>query len=134
VARSAVKASRTSGFALGLFLVTALIPLFVVAFAAAGFDEVADASPFGWPGTAIVLAVVAVVTLAGAVVAWRGSGGVVRSLTAIGAFVMVAVVVLMAGYFVVAGGLAMGFAILLLLAAVEIALIGNAVLQSPSGS
>ena len=42
-----------------LLAVTALIELFVVAFASAGFGEVADASPFGRVGTQIAAIVTA---------------------------------------------------------------------------
>src|SRR4051812_28182912 len=59
VVKPASGASRTSGFALGLMLVPAVIELFGVAFASAGFEEVADASPFGYPGTAIAAVLIA---------------------------------------------------------------------------
>ena len=51
--KPASKTSRTGGFALGLLLVTAVIPLVGVAVAGVGFDEIAGASSFGRPGTVI---------------------------------------------------------------------------------
>jgi hypothetical protein len=134
VVKSASVTSRTSGFALGLLVVTAVIQLFVVAVASVGFDEVAGASPFGRPGTAIAAGVIAVVTLVGAVVAWRGGVGVVRVITAMVVFISVGMIAMMAMSFVVAGGTTLAFAILLILAAVSLGMIGRAVLQSPSGS
>jgi choline-glycine betaine transporter len=132
--KSAPKTSRTSGFALTLLLVTALIPLFAVAFASAGFDEVADASPFGHPGTTVVTVVIALVTVIGTLAAWRGATGGIRAAAAIAVFVAGGIVVMMALFFVVAGGTPIIFAILLLLAAVSTGMIGRAILQSPSGS
>lgn len=126
--------SRTSGFALGLLVVTAVIQLSVVAVASAGFDEVAGASPFGRPGTAVAAGVIAVVTLVGAVVAWRGGVGAVRAITAIVVFIAVGIIAMMALSFLVAGGITIGFALLLVLTAVSMAMIGRAVLQSPSRS
>lgn len=127
-------ASGTSGFALVLLWVITVIELVAVAFASAGFDEITDASPFGWPGTAIVAAVIAVVASGGAVVAWRGAAPAVRTFAAVAAFIAVGIVVLMALSFVAAGGTATGFAILLVLAAVMLGMIGRAVLQSRRGS
>ncbi|MFI7543796.1 hypothetical protein [Actinoplanes sp. NPDC049599] len=126
--------SRTSGFALLLLWVITVVELVVVAFASAGFDEVADASPFGWPGTAVVTAVIAVVASGGAVVAWRGAGAAVRNVAAVVVFIAVGIVGLMALSLMVAGGTAAGFAILLVLTAVTIGMIGRAVLQSRRGS
>ncbi|MCY1144064.1 hypothetical protein OWR29_39225 [Actinoplanes sp. Pm04-4] len=122
--------SRISGFAVALLLVTALIELFVVALASAGFDEVAQASPFGRPGTATVAAAVAVVAAAGAFVAWRGASTAVRVSVVTAVFAAVGVVALMALFFVVAGGSPIILAVLLALTAVSVAMIGRAVLQA----
>ena len=129
----ATKVSRTSGFALVLLFVVALIQLVGVAIASAGSDEVADASPFGRPGTAVACAVIAVVALIGVTVAWRPGTRGARVITAISVFVAVGIVALMALYFMLAGGPTFIFAILLILAAIMIGMIGRAVLQSPSG-
>ncbi|MET0415227.1 MAG: hypothetical protein ABW022_04295 [Actinoplanes sp.] len=120
-----------SGFALGLLVAIAAIQLFVVAFASAGFDEVADASPFGRPGTALVATAIAAVALIGGVVAWRGASGPIRTITAVAVFAAVGVAALMAFALLVAGGPAIIMAILLVLAAFSIAMIGRAVLQPP---
>lgn len=130
----ATKASRTSGFALVLLFVVALIQLVGVAIASAGFDEVADASPFGRPGTAAACAVIAVVALIGVVVAWRAVAGTVRVVTAVAVFIAAGIVALLAVYFVVAGEPTIIMAIVLALAALMIAMIGRAVLQTPSRS
>lgn len=128
----ATRASRTNGFALGLLLTTALIELLVVAFASAGFDEVADASPFGRPGTAVVSAAIAVVALVGVAFAWRGGAGTPRLITAVLVFIAVGIVALMALFFIIAGGPPIILAVLLALTAVSIAMIGRAVLQQPA--
>jgi hypothetical protein len=130
--RPATRASRTSGFALVLLFVTAVIPLVGVAIASSGFDEVADASPFGRPGTAVACAVIAVVALIGVAVAWRAKAGTARVVTAGSVFIAVGIVALMAVYFVVAGGSTFIMAVLMVLAAVMIGMIGRAVLQPPS--
>jgi hypothetical protein len=134
VVKLASGTSRTSGFALALLFVTAVIELFVVAFASAGFDEVADASPFGRPGTAIVAVVVAVVALIGTVVAWRGAAPAIRTVTAILVSVGVGIVALMAFFFVVAGGTPIIFAILLALTAISMGMIGRALMAAPHGT
>lgn len=126
--------SRTSGFALVLLFAISLVQLAGVAVASAGFDEVADASPFGRPGTAVACAVIAVVALVGVVVAWRATAGTARMVTAIAVFIAVGIVALMAFYFVIAGGSTVIMAIVLALAALLIGLIGRAVLQSPRRS
>ncbi len=122
--------SRTSGFALALLFATGLIELIVVGFAGMGFDEVADASPFGRTGTVIAVAVIAVVSLAGVVVALRGAHATARMVTAVVLFVAVGVVAVMALFFLIAGGAPIIFAILLVLTAVSIGMIGRAVLQA----
>ncbi|GAA3914054.1 hypothetical protein [Actinoplanes auranticolor] len=127
-------ASGTSGFALVLLWLITVIQLVGVAVASAGFDEIADASPFGQPGTAIVAAAIAVVASGAAVVAWQGATPAVCTVAAVATFAAVGIVALMALSFVVAGGTATGFAILLVLAAVMIAMIGWAALQSRRGS
>lgn len=132
--RASAEASRTGGFALVMLCTTAVIELLVIGFASAGFDEVADASPFGRPGTAIVFAVFAVVTLIATVVAWRGGVGAVRVITVSVLSIAVAIVVAMAMLFVTAGGITVGFAILLLLAAISMGMIARALLQPPGGS
>jgi hypothetical protein len=130
----ATKASRTSGFALVLLFVVALIQLVGVAIASAGFDEVADASPFGRPGTAVACAVIAVVAFIGVVVAWRAVAGTVRVVTAAVVYVAVGVLALMALYFVIAGQSTIIMAIVVVLAALMVGMIGRAVLQTPSRS
>jgi MFS-type transporter involved in bile tolerance (Atg22 family) len=115
-----------------LLFVTALIELFVVAFASAGFDEVADASPFGHPGTTVAGLAITVIALVGALAAWRGRTGPLRTIVAVAVFTSVGVVAVMALFFVVAGGTPIILAVLLALAAVEIAMIGRAVLQTGS--
>lgn len=127
-------ASRTSGFALVLLWVVTVIELFVVAFASAGSEEVAEASPFGWPGTGVVAGVIAVVTTAGAVVAWRGADAGIRAVAGLAVFVGVGIVGLMALAFSLAGGSAAGFAILLVLTTVTSGMIGRAVLHARRGS
>ncbi|WP_250000238.1 hypothetical protein [Actinoplanes sp. M2I2] len=117
---------------MALLLTTVMIELFVVGFASVGFEEVADASPFGRPGTAIASAVIAGVALLGTAVAWRGSHGVVRTLAALAVFVAVGVVAMMAVFFIAAGGTPIILAVLLVLVAVSMGMIGRAVLQSPS--
>jgi magnesium-transporting ATPase (P-type) len=121
-------------FALVLQFVVALIQLVGVAVASAGFDEVADASPFGRPGTAVACVVIAVVALGGVVVAWRPAAGTARIITAISVFVAVGISAVIALYLVVAGGPTSIFAMLPFLAAIMVGLIGWAVLQPPSRS
>ena len=127
------KVSRTSGFALVLLFVVALIQLVGVAIASAGFDEVADASPFGRPGTTVACVVIAVVALIGVAVAWRAATWRTRVITAISVFLAAGITALMALYLMLAGGPTFIFAILLVLAAIMIGMIGRAVLQPPSG-
>ena len=70
MAKPASGASRTSGFALVLLFVVTVVQLFGVAFASAGLDEVADASPFGRVGTVLASGLIAVVALAVLPVFW----------------------------------------------------------------
>lgn len=133
--RPASGESRTGGFALGLMFTTAVIELFGVAFASAGFEEVADASPFGYPGTAIAAALVAVAALAGIAVALRGETGTLRLITAIAVFSAVGIVAVMAFFFAVVGGPPIILAVLLVHVVISVGMIGRAVLQpAPSRS
>ena len=135
VVKAASGASRTGGFALGLMFATAVIELFAVAFASAGFEEVAAASPFGHPGTAIVAVLIAVVALAGVLVAMRDGTGTLRLITAIAVFSAAGVAALMAFFFVIAGGTPIILAVLLAHVAISVGMIGRAVLQpAPSRS
>jgi multisubunit Na+/H+ antiporter MnhG subunit len=70
--------------------------------------------------------------LIGVVVAWRATAGAARVVTAGSVFIAVGIVSLMAVYFVVAGGSTFIMAVLMVLAAVMIGMIGRAVLQPPS--
>ena len=133
--KSSAKVSRTSGFALAMFFITTVIELFAVAIASAGFDEVADASPFGRSGTIVVAAIAAGVAVIGSIVAWRGSTGALRGITATIVFIAVGVVALMVLYFVIAGGTPIILAFLLAHAAFSLGMIGRAVLQPvPAGA
>ena len=133
MAKSSTGAVRASGLALTLQCATALIELMVVAIAAAGFDEVADASPLGRQGTIVAAVALCVVTLIGAGAAWRGVSGALRTTVAILVFVGVGIIALMAFFFLIAGGVPIVFAVLLTHAALSVALIGRTVLGAPSG-
>ena len=129
MAKSSAQAARTSGLALMLLFTTAAIELLVVAFASMGFDEVADASPFGRPGTTAAVVLIEVTALVATVVAWRGGVGAVRGVSATGTFIAVGIVAMMALFFLIAGGTPIILAILLAHAAFSIAMIGRAVLR-----
>jgi choline-glycine betaine transporter len=135
VVRSSAGVTRTSGLALALLVVTAVIELLVVAFASAGFEEVSDASAFGPPGTTVAAGVIAVVALLATVVAWRGVTGVVRGITATVVFAAAGIIAVMALFFLIAGGTPIILAVLLAHAAFSVAMIGRAVLRSaPTGT
>jgi hypothetical protein len=127
--RSAAGASRTSGFALVLLVATAVIELLVVAIASAGFDEVADASPFGNSATIVVTAVAAGVTCIGAILAWQGVSGALCGITATLVFATVGIIGFMVGYFLIAGGTPIILGVLLAHAGFSLAMIGRAVLR-----
>ncbi|MEV0902377.1 hypothetical protein [Actinoplanes sp. NPDC049802] len=95
---------RMSGFALTLNALFAVIEFGVVAMAAAGFEEVADAAPFGRTGTIALCGVSAVITCAGAVLAWRGVSGPVGALTGILLAASIGLTALLALSLVTAGG------------------------------
>lgn len=128
--RSATGVSRTGGFALVLLFATAAIELLVVAIATAGFDEVAEASPFGRPATIVVAAVAAGIACVGAILAWLGVSGALRTITAVLVFVAVGVIAVMVLFFVIAGGTPIILGVLLAHAAFSLAMIGRAVLRS----
>jgi hypothetical protein len=116
-----------------LLAVTTLIELFVVAFATAGFEEVADASPFGRRGTLIAAGLIAAVTVAGVLVAGRSGSALLRVITAVVVFLALGIVVVMALFFLLAGGTSIILVVLLGHTAVSIGLVGRAVLQSDPG-
>jgi hypothetical protein len=130
VAKSATGVERASGFTLVLLFATAVIELFVVAMASAGFDEVAEASPFGRSGTIVVAAVAAGIACLGAILAWRGVSGALRGITAILVFVAVGVTAVMVLFLVIAGGTPIILGVLLAHAAFSLGMIGRAVLRS----
>ncbi|WP_189082062.1 hypothetical protein [Mangrovihabitans endophyticus] len=109
---------------------TAVIPLASVAVASAGFDQVADASPVGRPGTVLACAVLAVVALAGTVLAWRGTVGSTRTIAAAVLFLAAAVAAALTVFLLIAAGSALGAASLTALATVSLAMIGRALLQA----
>ena len=130
MAKSAAGSGWNSGTALLLWLVSAGVELVIVLFAGAGFDEVADASPYGRAGTVVVIVAILAVALAGTVLAWRGAAGAWRVLVGCVLFVAAGLLLAMAIGFLTAGLPAAVLAVLLLLAAVQIVLIGAAVLRS----
>ena len=130
MAKSAAGSGWSSGTALLLWLVSAGIELAIVLSAGAGFDEVADASPYGRPGTVVVIAAVLAVALVGTVLAWRAAAGAWRVPVACGLFVAAGLLLALAIGFLAGGLPAAVLAILPLLAAVQIVLIGAAVLRS----
>lgn len=130
--RSATGTSRASGFTLALLIVTAVIPLAGVALASLMFDEVSQASPFGQLGTLVAAFVIMAVAIVGTVVAWRGADGVARKIAATGLFCVAGITTVMAVFFLVAGGITIGFACALFPATVSVTLIGQAVLRSGS--
>jgi len=130
--RSATGTPRTSGFTLTLLIVTAVIPLAGVALANLMFDEVSQASPFGQLGTLVAVFVIMVVAIVGTVVAWRGADGAARGITATGLFCAAGITTVLSVFFLVAGGIAIGFACALFPATVSFAMIGQAVLRSRS--
>lgn len=128
--RSSAEVSRTSGFALVLLFATAVIELFAVAMASAGFDEVAKGSPFGRSGTIVVVTVVAAVACIGTILAWSGVSGLLRGLTATAVFVAVGIVAVMVLFFLIARGTPIILGVLLAHAAFSLGMIGRAVLRS----
>lgn len=132
--RSTTKAPRTSGFNLVLLCTASVIELLVVATLAVVSDEVADAAPFGRVGAVVLGAVGAVIAIVGAVVGWRGAGGAVRAVTATLVFVTVGLIAMMTWFFVIAGGVTIGVAVLLAHATFSVTMIGRAVLRPAPAS
>jgi hypothetical protein len=130
IVKSSAKVSRTSGFTLVLLCTATLIELAVVALLALASDDVADASPFGRSGTVVVGVAGGVIAVVGAVVGWRGAVGAVRVVAAALLFVAVGIIAVMVMFFVIAGGVTIGLAVLLAHATFSVAMIGRAVLQS----
>jgi len=132
--RSSAGVSRTSGFALALFCTTAVVEMLAVAVAGAWFDDVADASPFGRAGTIVVAAIASGIACVGTILAWRGSSGALRGITATLVFVVVGIVLLMVLYFLIAGGTPIILALWLAHAAFSLGMIGRVALQpAPTG-
>ncbi|KUL27784.1 hypothetical protein ADL15_33635 [Actinoplanes awajinensis subsp. mycoplanecinus] len=118
-----------NGLALLLFGLPGVIEPAVVAFAATGFPEVADASPFGREGTVIVGVVAAVAAAVGAIVAWRGVSGPFRAATAILLGIVAALVALMAFAFLVSGTVVFVLGVLMIHTAIAVCVIGREVLR-----
>ncbi|MBG0569111.1 hypothetical protein [Actinoplanes aureus] len=130
MARRTGREARASGFVLSLWCAIVVIELIVTAFAATGFDEVADASPFGRAGTIVVSLAIAAVACVGAVCAWRGAPGPLRVLVAVLLFLGTGLLVLIALFFVIAADVTVILGFLLVPAAVFVGLIGAAVSRS----
>ncbi|WP_158277832.1 hypothetical protein [Pseudosporangium ferrugineum] len=103
--------------------------LLVVAVASIGFDEVADASPFGRTGTALLAVASTVVACVGAVVGWRGASRALQVTTAAALCIAAGLIALTAMVLAINGGNTIIFAFLLAPAALFLALICRAVLQ-----
>lgn len=132
--RSSTGAARTSGLALALLCTTAVIELLALGIAATGFDEVADASPFGERGTVAAALILAVTALVGAVCAWREVSGALRIAVVVLVFAGVGILALMTFFFLIAGGASIIFAVLMAHATFSLALIGRAVLQAAAAN
>jgi hypothetical protein len=134
VVRSVTEVKRTDGFVLVLWCLAAVIELGGLALASVVLNEVADASPFGSPATAVVAVAGVVIACVGGIVSWRGAGGVLRRVTATMVFAVVGLTGLMVVFFVLAGGPSITMAVVLAHAMFSVAMIGRAVLRSaPTG-
>ncbi|BCJ44841.1 hypothetical protein GCM10010168_16540 [Actinoplanes ianthinogenes] len=132
--RSAGTRRPTSGLALLLFGLPAVVEPLVVGVAATGFDEIADASPFGAQGTFAIGVVAAVFSAIGTVMAWRGVDGLIRLIMAILLAIFAGLIAAMALALLFAGGVTLIFAVLLLHAAFSIVMITQALLRSKPSS
>jgi hypothetical protein len=134
VPRDSVKSGRGSGLALFVFAVPAVMESGVVAFVALGLPEAAEASPFGRGGTFAVCVVAAVLSVVGAVLAWRGVGRSLGSVLALLLGVAAGLVALIAFVFLFSGSVVLVLAVLLIHAAFSIAMIARAVARATSMS
>lgn len=93
-------------------------------------DEVADAAPFGRPGTAVLGIGGSMIVVAGAVLGRHGTTGTTRAFTAPLLFVVTGLIAVMVMYFAVGGAVTLVLAVLMAHATFSVAMIGRAVLQS----
>ena len=129
MARTSTGATRTDSSTLFLLSASVLIELVGVLIAVAGFDEVADASPVGRAGTVLGLAVILILALAGAFVAWRGPAGRIAVVLGITLFAAAGLLTTMVVAFVLGGLTTFILAILLGHATFAVVMIGRALLR-----
>src|SRR5690349_312803 len=110
-----------------MLVVPAVIEPVVTGVAATGFEEIADASPLGAHGTFAVGGAAAVVSVVGAIFALRGVDGLLRSCVAVLLGVFAGIIAVVAFILLLAGGMPILFAILLLHATFSIGMIARAV-------
>jgi hypothetical protein len=128
-ASSARTRSSSSGFLLFLWFIAPVVELGGVLLFCAAAPDLADDTAFGSSTTELITAFALVVTVVGAVLAWRRVSGSVRVITAVALFLAAALTVALGVSFATGGVLAL-FTLLMAHSALFIALIGRAVLRN----
>ncbi|OJF11092.1 hypothetical protein EDD30_6756 [Couchioplanes caeruleus] len=129
MAASSTGARQRGGLALLIWLAGPLFELAGVLLIYAGMPDVVEDVGFSSPVTQVMVLAVLVVTVGGALLAWRGVTGTARWVVAAALFVAAGLTAAL-GLAFITGGILAVFTILMLHSALSIAFVGRAVLRS----